>query len=114
MALVLAAAGLSLIETGSEILDEPVSKEALAILEQYVHRRCHDRVPTAYITGEAYLGPLRFICDRRALVPRSPIVELVETEFDPWLVDRAPEVIVDVCCGGGSLGLLAQAVFPMH
>lgn len=112
VALVLAAAGLSLTETGSEILDESVSNEALSVLEQYVHRRCQDREPTAYITGEAYFGPLRFICDRRALVPRSPIAELVESSFDPWLADAPPEVIVDVCCGGGSLGLLAQTIFP--
>ena len=112
VALVLAAAGLSLIDTGSEILDEPFPNEAESRLEQYVQRRCQDREPTAYIVGEAYFGPLRFICDRRALVPRSPIAELVEKEFDPWLTSASPEVIVDVCCGGGSLGLLANAVFP--
>ena len=75
VALVLAAAGLPLTETGSEILDESVSNEALSVLEQYVQRRCQNREPTAYITREAYFGPLRFICDRRALVPRSPIAK---------------------------------------
>lgn len=112
VALVLAAAGLSL-HTGAEILDQPFPDDALHVLNEYIQHRVERRVPVAYIICEAWLGPCRFIADPRALVPRSPIAEVVLDEFAPWWQGKhAPGRIVDVCCGGGSLGLLAAHVFP--
>lgn len=112
VALVLAAASLSLLETGTEILDEPYPEEAQTILSGFLEKRCLTRLPVAYIIGEAWLGPLCFKSDSRALVPRSPVAELVLNELRPWYQGASPEVIVDVCCGGGSLGMLAKWVFP--
>ena len=66
----------------------------------------------AYITGEAWLGHLCFKSDERALVPRSPVAEVVLNAFEPWYQGPDPQVIVDVCCGGGSLGMLAKSMFP--
>ena len=112
VALVLAAASLSPLETGTEVLDETYPAKAETTLAAHLKARCEKRVPVAYITGEAWLGPLRFKSDSRALVPRSPIAELVLNELQPWYQDATPGVIVDVCCGGGSLGMLAKWVFP--
>ena len=67
----------------------------------------------AYCLDEAYLAGLRFISDARALVPRSPVSHAVAERLSPWWpAQRDPAVIVDVCCGGGSLGLVAAAAFP--
>ena len=66
----------------------------------------------AYIIGEAWLGHLCFKSDARALVPRSPVAELVLNQFEPWYQGPDPQVIIDVCCGGGSLGMLAKSLFP--
>lgn len=112
VALVLAAASLSPLETGTEILDEPYPYEAEKILSEFVGKRCLKRLPVAYIIGEAWLGPLCFKSDSRALVPRSPVAELVLNQLQPWYQGASPQVIVDVCCGGGSLGMLAKWVFP--
>ncbi len=112
VALVLAAASLSPFETGTEVLDKVYPAEAEEILVSYLSARCEERLPVAYITGEAWLGPLCFKSDRRALVPRSPVAELVLNELQPWYEGTSPSVIVDVCCGGGSLGMLAKRVFP--
>ena len=112
VALVLAAASLSPHETGTGVLDETYPAEAEEILGGYLNARCEERLPVAYITGEAWLGPLCFKSDRRALVPRSPVAELVLNQLQPWYEGSSPSVIVDVCCGGGSLGMLAKWVFP--
>jgi len=84
----------------------PVERDAaLALIE----RRCAERIPAAYLTGEAWLRGLRFRCDPRALVPRSPIAELLDTDaLDPWLPDpHAVARVLDLCTGGGSLAIFA-------
>ncbi len=112
VALVLAAAEQPL-DTGVEILDESYPEHYRSRLAEFVQRRTVDRLPVAYIIGEAWLGPCLFRCDPRALVPRSPIAEVVLRELVPWWTEaQSPQHIVDVCCGGGSLGILAAHVFP--
>ena len=112
VALVLAAANLSLIDTSAAILDTEYPAAAELKLRSFLQSRCQERLPVAYITGEAWLGNLCFKSDERALVPRSPVAELILSEFEPWYRGREATVIIDVCSGGGSLGMLAKSVFP--
>jgi ribosomal protein L3 glutamine methyltransferase len=112
VALVLAAADLSLMDTRSAILDTDYPSTASLKLRSFLNARCEERLPVAYITGEAWLGHLCFKSDERALVPRSPVAEVVLNAFEPWYQGPDPQVIVDVCCGGGSLGMLAKSMFP--
>ena len=81
VALVLTAASLSVVNTGAEILDEPYPEFAVNVLNAFMSKRCVERLPVAYITGEAWLGPLCFKSDARALVPRSPVAELILNRF---------------------------------
>lgn len=110
VALVLAAAELP-DNTGAEILDETMPEAALLQLADWVSKRTEERIPVAYLTGWAWLGPLKFRSDSRALVPRSPLMSVVMDGFEPWYHGPVDHV-VDVCCGGGSLGLLAAAGLP--
>jgi len=112
VALVLAAADLSLMDTSTAILDTDYPSTASLKLRSFLNARCEERLPVAYITGEAWLGHLCFKSDERALVPRSPVAEVVLNAFEPWYQGPDPQVIVDVCCGGGSLGMLAKSMFP--
>ena len=112
VALVLGAAGLSP-EQPLSLLDQPFPAEAEGHLTDLIERRCRQRLPVAYCLQEAYLAGLRFIADARALVPRSPVSHLLADRLAPWWPDgRDPGVVVDVCCGGGSLGLVAAKAFP--
>ena len=111
VALLLCAAGLDL-EQDESLLDEPYPQDASALLNQWVEARCEDRRPVAYIVGEAYLAGARFVVDERALIPRSPIAHLAMEAFQPWWgAGDPPSTIVEVCCGGGNLGILAAKVF---
>lgn len=109
--LVLAAAGRPA-TTDASILDTAFPESQLPRWRAWLARRCEQREPLAYLTGRCSLGPLEFRCDRRALVPRSPIAEVVLERCQPWLpANRSIRCIADVCCGGGSLGILAAHVF---
>ena len=112
VALLLAAAKLPAAQS-ADLLAEPFPVEAEKRLSQMLAARCEERQPVAYIVGEAYLAGVRFLSDHRALVPRSPIAQLLTEGLSPWWAAASPpRRIVDVCCGGGSLGIVAATCFP--
>ena len=79
---------------------------------EYVARRIEDKVPLAYLLGEAWLNGRRFVVDRRVIVPRSLIVECMEEQILPWIanVTRVTRVL-DLCTGSGCLAILAAKIF---
>jgi len=76
-----------------------------------IERRCVERLPAAYLTGEAWLRGLRFRCDPRAIVPRSLIVEALEERLDDWLPADGPTRVLDLCTGGASVAIAAAMRF---
>ena len=78
---------------------------------ELIDRRCVERQPAAYLTGEAWLCGVCFNADERALVPRSLIAEAMQNGLDDWLA-RDPGSILDMCTGGGSLAILAALRWP--
>ncbi len=75
-------------------------------------RRISTRTPLAYLLGEAWLGPHRFYIDRRVIVPRSLIAELLPGAIAPWLAPARVRRALDVCTGSGCLAILAALAYP--
>jgi ribosomal protein L3 glutamine methyltransferase len=98
-------------------LDARLTPGEVEVIVELVERRCADRIPLPYLTGEAWLRGVRFRSDPRALVSRSLIPEAIEESLPAWL-DVAgrpadwPRSILDLCTGGGSIAILAAMAFP--
>lgn len=74
-------------------------------------RRIHERVPAAYLTGVAWFANLPYKITPDVLVPRSPIAELIQNAFSPWM-SQEPRNILDLCTGSGCIGLACAHQFP--
>jgi len=101
-------------------LDWDVSERALdgALIESershlysLIEQRCVAKIPSAYLLEEAWFFNEPFRVNANVLVPRSPIAELIETEFAPWVVE-APQNLLDLCTGSGCIGIAMARMFP--
>jgi ribosomal protein L3 glutamine methyltransferase len=78
-----------------------------------IERRVRERIPAAYLTHQAWLGDYKFYVDKRVIVPRSFIAELLRDDLAPWLENpRGVGRVLDLCTGSGCLAILAALSFP--
>ncbi len=92
-------------------LDCALEEDEIVHIQSLLKRRIEDRVPVPYLLGEAWFCGMSFIVDERVLIPRSPIGELIENGFEPWLANP-PARILDLCTGSGCIGIACADVFP--
>lgn len=92
-------------------LDCRLEDDELTAVRALLTRRIDERIPAAYLLGEAWFCGLPYVVDERVLVPRSPIGELIEGRFAPWLAGT-PARILDLCTGSGCIGIACAHAFP--
>jgi ribosomal protein L3 glutamine methyltransferase len=92
-------------------LESNLSEDERAAVLAVFRARVETRKPAPYLTGIAWFCGLQFEIDERALIPRSPIGEMIQRQFQPWL-PRDPDTILDLCSGSGCIGIAAAFAFP--
>lgn len=85
---------------------------ARAQLARLVERRVRERLPSAYLTGRTWFAGHEILVDARALVPRSPVAELVARRFEPFLVADTVRAVLDIGTGSGCIAIACAHAFP--
>lgn len=99
------------LEDNTLFLDARLVREERQTILERIDRRVYDRTPIAYLIGEAWFMEMPFKVDKRVLIPRSPLAELLQSGLQPWLGDREVTRLLDLCTGSGCIGIAAATVF---
>ena len=89
-----------------------ISCEEFERIRDLVNQRIYDRKPLAYLTQEAFFCGHKFYVDERVLVPRSPIAELIQNQFTPWIEANSVQFVLDIATGSGCLAIAIAKSFP--
>ena len=108
--LILATLGLSLF-IPTEFYSANLTNDEKQELFDIIQKRISDRVPTPYLTNQAWFCGHSFYIDERVLIPRSPIGELIDNHFQS-LLSQSPQQILDLCTGSGCIGIACAYAFP--
>lgn len=99
------------LENDDVFLEARLTTQEKCDIQAMVGRRIDERVPLPYLTGQAQFAGLNFRVDPRVLIPRSPIAELIEQGFSPWLQVSNVTAVLDLCTGGGCIGIACAHYF---
>jgi ribosomal protein L3 glutamine methyltransferase len=90
---------------------KPTTAERARLLT-LIDARVALRLPAPYLVGAAYMHGIRFHADRRALIPRSFIGDVLVVGALPIPNPARVRRVLDLCTGSGCLAILAALVFP--
>jgi ribosomal protein L3 glutamine methyltransferase len=84
------------------VLDACLTENEMAEIYQLINKRINQRMPLPYITNQAWFADMDFYVDKRVLIPRSPIAELIQQQFQPWC-QTPPTQILEIGTGSGCI-----------
>ena len=88
------------------------SPQALAEIQTLLDTRIGKRVPMPYLLNEAWFAGRSFYVDQRALIPRSPLAELIVACFTPWLASVDDGSALELGTGSGCIAVACALALP--
>lgn len=76
-----------------------------------VIKRVQQRIPVPYLTNKAWFCGHEFYVNEHVLIPRSPIGELIDQQFE-GIITTSPMHILDLCSGSACIAIACAYVFP--
>lgn len=99
-------------ELGPKIVNAKLVQSERQNILKLLDKRIQQQTPLPYLTNHSRYCDLDFYIDERVLIPRSPIAELIEQQFCPWVEPSNVNSILELCTGSGCLSIAMSYAFP--
>lgn len=113
-----------------QILDAKLLPSEKQRIIDVLEKRINQRIPLGYLLNLSYFAGQPYYVDERVLIPRSPVAELIENQFNPFFsnglanaqggVNQLPHTdhpieptrMLDLCTGSGCIAIALAYAFP--
>jgi ribosomal protein L3 glutamine methyltransferase len=99
-------------EDAASVYDTVLEPDRHRRVLQLFERRIRERTPAAYLTHRMWFAGYEFYVDERVLVPRSPIAELIEARYAPWIDAERIHRVLDIGTGSGCIAIASALALP--
>lgn len=99
-------------EIPAYMIHAKITKSEREAVIKLLQERITTRKPAPYLINQTHFAGLDFYVDERVLIPRSPISELIDAHFEPWVNPEGVHKILDLCTGGGCIAVACTLAFP--
>ena len=91
--------------------DRIILEDEWKAINKLASLRIETRKPLPYLTNQAYFCHEKFYVDERVLIPRSPIAEIIQNHFNPWLDESMIKTILEIGTGSGCIAIAMAKYF---
>ncbi len=109
--LVMCASGLAF-DCDEAELDKPLENTTCQSVKRLIEQRVEKLIPVAYLVNRAWFAGHEFYVDQRVLIPRSPLAELINARFQPWIESEKVKRILDIGTGSACIPIACAYAFP--
>src|SRR6185369_2016745 len=99
-------------EDAADVYSRQLGAAQRAAILALFERRVAERIPAAYLTHRMWFAGHEFYVDERVLVPRSPLAELVEVQFQPWIAPAKVQRVLDIGTGSSCIAIASALAVP--
>lgn len=114
----------------AQILDAQLLPSEKKRIVELLEKRINQRMPLGYLLNVAYFAGQPYYVDERVLIPRSPVAELIENQFNPFFsnglanaqggINKLPHTdhpiepmrMLDLCTGSACIAIALAYAFP--
>ncbi len=89
-----------------------INKNKIKKIFNYIKIRIKKRIPIAYITKNVWYCNKKFYVDKRTIIPRSPIGNIIIKKIKHIIKNKYPKKILDLCTGSSSIAIICSYIFP--
>ncbi len=100
------------LDADQSITEKIISAEEQAKIYEVLEKRINQRLPACYITNKAFFAGLEFYVDEQVLIPRSPLAEIIENHFQPWIDSAKINSILEIGTGSGCIAIACAHYLP--
>ncbi|CAD83188.1 predicted rRNA or tRNA methylase [Candidatus Blochmanniella floridana] len=95
----------------TKIYHAKLSMKERSLIMKLINLRIQKHIPVPYLTNKAWFCGLEFYVDNRVFIPRSPIGELILSNFHN-LLSTPPKYVLDLCTGSGCIAIAIATIYP--